>query len=139
MSKVMGLDIGRASIGVALSDSLRIISSPIETVKYSQDDKGEFLKVFMELINKYKPGEIVVGLPLNMDGSESTTTAYIKEVVALAQSKINLPFSWIDERWTSKSATKMIAQGNFKKSVRKSKNDQVAAAIILQTFLESQN
>ncbi len=138
MTRVLALDIGKASIGVATSDIMRTIASPICAVKYEYENQAQFLDRLIELIDEYKPGDIVVGLPLNMDGTESSTTTYVKKVVELAKLKTNIPFHFVDERWTSKSAEKLIAQNNVKKTERKSKNDQVAAAIILQTFLESQ-
>ncbi len=138
MSKIMGIDIGTASIGVALSDSLQIIASPLETIKYENENKVEFIEKLLKLIEKYKPESIVYGLPLNMDGSPSTTTIYINEVIATAKAKIDLKFYPVDERWSSRESQKLIVNANFKKTERKSKNDQVAASIILQTFLESQ-
>ena len=138
MSKIMGIDIGTATIGVALSDSLQIIASPLETIKYENKNKVEFIEKLLKLIEKYKPESIVYGLPLNMDGSPSTTTVYINEVIAIAKEKINLKFYPVDERWSSRESQKLIANANFKKTERKAKNDQVAASIILQTFLESQ-
>lgn len=138
VGKVIGLDIGTASIGVALSDPMRIIASPKEVIRYKNNDLDEFVAEFEKLIIKYKPSEIVCGLPLNMDGSESETTRFVRKAVELGKTKTDLPFHWVDERWTSKAAEKSIARSNVKKSMRKSKNDEVAASMILEIFLESQ-
>ena len=136
MDRYLGIDIGRKTLGIAISDPLKIIAQPIGVINYQLNNQEELIAKIEELVTKYKISKIIYGLPKNMNNTLSTTTKYIIKCIDLAQKKINIPFIAVDERLTSKQATQILIKGNFQKSKRKKLNDKIAAALILKTYLD---
>ena len=134
MNRIVGIDYGRARVGVAVSDPLRIFASPVETVPSAK---------IIEYLKKYALSEtverFVVGWPLNMNGAPAQAApdveAFLKQ---LRKAFPDVPVSLEDERFTSVLAHRAMIDGGMKKSERRDKNsvDRISAAIILQSYLD---
>ena len=134
MNRIIGIDYGRARVGVAVSDPIGIFASPMETVPSAK---------IIEYLQKYAQNEtivrFVVGYPLNLNGAPAQAApdvdAFLKK---LQKSFPDIPVTLEDERFTSVLAHRAMIDGGMKKSDRRDKNsvDKISAAIILQSFLD---
>lgn len=132
--RVMGLDYGSVRIGVAVSDPDGIIAQPKGYIK--ADPRKQCIAEIAKLCSELKVGKIVIGLPLHMSGEEGDSAVAAREFGAAIQENIDISIFFIDERWTTLSAEKSLIEANVKGKARKEKVDSVAAAIILQNFLD---
>ncbi len=129
----LGLDIGKARIGVAISYS--ILATNLETIQCKTWTKDT--NHIAEIVEKENIDEVIVGLPLNMDGTESEMCEYAKNFCKMLQSKINSKIIFVDERLSSISAEHIMHSSQVKTSKKKGLIDQIAATIILQSYLDS--
>ena len=136
MGRVLGIDYGDSRIGLAMSDPLKIIASPFNTIRNEGNEKC--LQVFQSLIKDKDVEAIVVGLPMGLKGQETAQTKKVREFANLLYA-LKLPIHLEDERLSSVSAEKSMIQQNIKTGHNKGLIDQRAAAIILQQFLDKQN
>ena len=136
MGRVLGIDYGDSRIGLAMSDPLKIIASPFNTIRNEGNEKC--LQVFQSLIKDKDVEAIVVGLPMGLKGQETAQTKKVREFADLLYA-LKLPIHLEDERLSSVSAEKSMIQQNIKTGHNKELIDQRAAAIILQQFLDKQN
>lgn len=135
MSRIIALDYGGRRTGVAVTDPLQMIAYPLDTIDTSKII--EYLKTYFQ---KELVETIVLGAPLNMDGSDTDATQMVVEFEKkLKENFPNLPIVKIDERLTSRMAKQTLIDAGYKKKDRKNKKlvDTVAAALILQTYLAS--
>ncbi|CAM4368783.1 Holliday junction resolvase RuvX [Paenibacillus tarimensis] len=133
--RVMGLDYGDRRIGVAVSDAFRWTAQGLGVVA-KRHDSGE-LEEIAGLVKEHEVSEIVVGLPKNMNG---TIGPRGEICIAFAQSlreKLNLPVHLWDERLTTVSAERTLLEADISRKKRKQVVDKMAAALILQNFLDS--
>jgi len=134
MGRLVGIDYGLKRVGIAVTDPLQIIATPLETVSTSQ--VIHYLKQYCqtEAVDAF-----VVGLPKNLDNSDTHATQPAKTFAKQLKKQFTQPIYWEDERFTSKMALDaMIAGGTTKKYRRQKGNiDKVSATIILQSYLES--
>lgn len=126
------LDIGKARIGIAHSYST--LASNLETL-YCKSWTKDTNKI-AEIAQKYSAEEIIVGLTLNMDGTESEMCNYVKQFCNMLRTKTTAKIIFVDERLTSIEAENLMHQANVKTSKKKGLIDQIAATIILQTYLD---
>lgn len=133
--KIMALDYGEVRIGVAMTDLMRLIASPFET--YVRKDLDADINHICSLIKDNSVKTVVVGLPLNMDGTEGERAQKTREFVDLLKTQTNVDFVFQDERLSSVSAEEILLEGGMKRKDRKQNIDKVAAAIILESFLNS--
>jgi putative Holliday junction resolvase len=130
--RYLSLDVGNRWIGIALSDPTGFLATPFRTLK-RVDAHGAFVR---GLIDEHEVGEVVVGLPLNMDGSSGAqveeTYAYVEELGPLP-----VPVRFWDERLSSWEAEQVIAQVKGRNPRRRERLDAIAAAIMLQDFLDA--
>ncbi len=134
MPRIMAFDYGTKRIGIAVTDPLQIIATGLETVH--PKDIVEYLKKYLvkEAVEKF-----IVGEPKQMDGTPSQSAPMIKGFVTILKKYFpTVPVEMIDERFTSKMASAVIAQSGMKKTDRqdKSRIDTISAIIILQSYLE---
>lgn len=135
MSRIIALDYGGRRTGVAVTDPLQMIAYPLDTIDTSKII--EYLKTYFQ---KELVETIVLGAPLNMDGSDTDATQMVVEFEKkLKENFPDLPIVKIDERLTSRMAKQTLIDAGYKKKDRKNKKlvDTVAAALILQTYLAS--
>lgn len=134
VGNILSFDFGEKRIGVAVGNNLTKSSHPLETINTPLN--SDRYKIIEKLIQIWSPIHIVIGLPLNDDGSISKMSLLAKKFANKLKNKFNLSFSLVDERYTSTEAESIlkITQKNFKK--RKLVLDQVAAQIILESYFE---
>jgi putative Holliday junction resolvase len=133
--RVLGIDHGTKRIGIALSDPSGTIALPLEYIL--AEPFANFLSRLKELIREKQVEMILVGMPRNMDGSYGPAAAKVQEFVAVLKETIAIPIKTWDERLTSAQANRFLLQADVRRKDRKEKVDKAAAAILLQSFLDS--
>ena len=133
--RILGLDIGSVRIGIAQSDELEIIASPLEVYKRTNSINND-AKYISSIISKNNIGKVVVGLPLKMDGSSSTSVDMVNEFIEKMKKFTDVEFVMQDERFSTVTASKMLIEGNVRRENRKGMVDKIAATIILQNYLD---
>lgn len=133
MARILGLDIGDRRIGLALSDETELIASPHSV--YQRIGWGPDSLYFLTLAQELNVAYIVAGLPLNMDGSMGSQAQKARDFCAQLEQK-GLKVEYIDERLTTKSAEMALIEGGMRRQDRKDTVDKVAAALILQSYLD---
>lgn len=134
VGRVLAVDLGRARIGIAVSDGLRLAANPVCVVP-SRGDEADSENV-ARLANEHEAIEIVVGLPLNMDGTESAGSTHARAFASRLAAQTGKPVWLIDERLTSTAAGNLLLAEGVRGKKRKARVDKVAAAFILQAFLD---
>ncbi|WMT90348.1 Holliday junction resolvase RuvX [Pelagibacterium sp. H642] len=132
--KLMGLDLGTKTIGVAISDSLRMTASPIETIKRTKFTADA--ERLLALIGQNKVTGIVVGLPLNMDGSEGPRAQSTRAFVRNLKQKTDLPMVFWDERLSTMAVTRTMIEADLSRARQAEVVDKLAASYILQGALD---
>jgi putative holliday junction resolvase len=139
--RILAVDFGQKRIGLAISDEQKIIASPLPNLAASYDHHKTCAHL-LELIEKlkaekgYEVEEIVVGMPLKMNGSDSTITAATRSFIETLKEKINIPVMVLDERLTSVQAERSLMDANFSRKKRAELVDRVSAVILLQCYLD---
>ncbi len=134
-ARLLGLDLGEKTIGMALSDTLRSIATPLETRKrgkFSQDAAA-----LGQVATKHGVGGIVVGLPLNMDGSEGPAAQSARAFARNFSARIDLPILLWDERLSTAAVTRTLIEADASRRRRAQLVDKLAAAYILQGALDA--
>lgn len=132
--RLLGLDVGTKTIGLALSDTLFSIASPFETIrrtKFKAD--AERLKA---IVAEQKVGGFVLGLPINMDGSEGPRCQGVRDFARNLVEKIPLPLAFQDERLSTAAVTRMLIEADASRKRRDELVDKLAASYILQGALD---
>ncbi|HNQ74093.1 MAG TPA: Holliday junction resolvase RuvX [Verrucomicrobiota bacterium] len=133
--RILGLDHGTRRIGVAVSDETQMIAQPLEYIP--TEPFAHFLKRLQEILSEQNVERIVVGLPRNMDGSYGPAAQKVREFGRALAAEIQVPLHWWDERLTTVQAHRTLIQGGARRQQRRQKVDQIAAAILLQNYLDS--
>jgi putative Holliday junction resolvase len=134
--RILGIDYGDRSIGLAISDKLFITAHAIG--RYQVKNKKADALYFKHLVKQHQVSKIVIGLPLQMDGSEGTRVEKTKEFARWLEKILGLPALFWDERLTTKQAMQVLQQQKINGRKKKKLKDQVAATIILSNYLESE-
>ena len=138
--RVIGLDYGSKTVGVAVTDPLGLTAQPLETIVRKEENKlRKTLSRIEELIQEYDVKQIVLGLPLNMDQSESVRSALSEEFREKLERRTSLPVIMWDERLTSVMAEEIMDEVGIKRSEYKEYVDMIAAQIILQDYLDNRD
>lgn len=132
--RIMGLDIGNNTIGVAVSDMLGMTAQGITTIK--RTSKKNDLEALKDIIAKNNVNLIVAGLPKNMNGTIGPQAEKVQKFCELLTSELNIKVEFWDERLTTVSAEKMLISGDVRRKDRKKVIDKVAAVFILQNYLD---
>ena len=132
--RILAIDHGTKRIGIAISDELGMIAQPLEFIQ--AEPFAKFLDRLKEIIRDKQVELIVVGMPRNMDGSYGPAALKVQEFVAVLKSSITIPIKTLDERLTSAQANRALILGNVRRDQRKEKVDKMAAAILLQGYLD---
>lgn len=133
--KIMAIDYGDARTGIAISDALGMLTGFTTVIHaYTPDKVAAEIKT---LIHEHGVGELVMGLPKNMDGTEGPRAELYKQFAALLEEVTGMkPVMW-DERWTTVDAHRILSQNNVRGKKRKNTVDAVAASLILEAYLAS--
>ena len=132
--RLMALDVGSKTIGIAASDALRMLATPLTTLRRGR--LAADLAILGELARKHEIKALAIGLPLNMDGSESprtqATRAFARNLVPLG-----LPILLWDERWSTQAVTRTLLEADASRARRAALIDKMAAAYILQGAIDA--
>lgn len=131
--RLMGIDAGERRVGVAVTDEFRMIASPVTTVARGKSEIGEF----RELAARYGVGGIVAGLPRGMSGREGQQAGDAREYAESLAEQLELPLRFWDERLTTAMAERSLIEAGRSRSQRKDIIDAVAAALMLQSYIDS--
>lgn len=135
MGRVMALDIGDKRIGIALSDPMKIIASPFDTLK-RVEIKGDINKI-VKMIEENDVETVVCGLPKKLDNTDSLQTVKAREFADTLREKTAANVVMTDERLTTVSAERVLLEADVSRGKRREVIDKLAAAVILQSYLES--
>lgn len=130
----MALDYGDVRIGIAFSDLLNIIANGYET--YTRKGLQEDIEYLASLVKEKEVDTIILGLPINMDGTEGERAKVTREFGDLLAQRTKLPIKYLDERLTSASAERMLIEADMRREKRKQVIDKISATIILQNYLD---
>ena len=133
--RILALDHGTKRVGVAVSDEMYIIAQPLEYIP--PEPFAAFLARLKQIISEKEIGQILVGMPRNMDGSYGPAALKVQAFVAVLKDAVTIPIKLWDERLTSTQAQRFLIQGGVRRDQRKEKVDKTAAAILLQSYLDS--
>ena len=132
--RILALDHGSKRIGVAVSDETKIIAQPLEFIP--AEPFADFLARLKQLLIAKEIDLVLIGMPRNMDGSYGPAAQKVEAFVAVLKTAITVPIKLRDERLTSVMANRILIQGNVRRDKRKEKVDKMAAAILLQSYLD---
>ena len=135
LMRILAIDHGTKRIGLAVSDELGVIAQPLEFV--AAEPFAAFLARVKEIIREKQVELLLVGMPRNMDGSYGPAALKVEEFTAVLRDAIAIPIKTWDERLTSAQANRLLIQAGVRRDKRKKKVDQTAAAILLQSYLDS--
>lgn len=133
--RILGLDVGNKTIGVAVSDPLGFTAQGITTIRRTDEDSD--IKELEEICKKYSVESIICGLPKNMNGTIGEQGKKVSEFCDVLSDRIKLPIKLWDERLTTVAAHKAMIEGNLSRAKRKKIVDKIAAIYILQGYLDS--
>lgn len=138
--RIMGLDFGSRTVGVAVSDSLLLTAQGVEIIRRKEENKlRQTLARIEELIVEYEVEEIVLGLPKNMNATEGVRVELTNEFKDKLERRTGLPVTMWDERLTTVAADKTMMEAGIRRENRKDYVDMIAASLILQGYLDRRN
>ncbi|KQT44981.1 Holliday junction resolvase [Devosia sp. Leaf420] len=132
--KILGLDLGTKTIGIAVSDGMRYSASPLETIKrtkFTQDAER-----IIALVAENNAVALILGLPLNMDGTEGPRVQSTRAFARNLSQKLDLPIAFWDERLSTSAVTRMMIEADLRRDRRAEVVDKLAASYILQGALD---
>ena len=133
--RIMALDVGDRTIGVACSDEGLILASPIETIA-RRGPKADAIRV-AELVKEKEVARVIAGLPLTLRGEEGRQSDKVRAFVDVLKRRLRIPVEFWDERLTTREAERTLIEADLSRAKRKSVIDQMAAVLILQSYLDA--
>ena len=137
MGRILGLDLGARTIGIAISDSLEMIASAVETHRFKEEDYDSALSRVTDIVNERKVSKIVLGYPKHMNGDVGDKAILCENFRDKLIERLGLEVILIDERWTTKLAQNRLLEFDLSRNKRKQIIDKMAAVVILQNYLDS--
>lgn len=136
--RLLGLDVGSKTVGVAVSDELGITAQKVTTIQIDEDRFNFGMRPLKKIVREYNPSGFVLGLPKNMDGSSGTSVKRSKAFGQRLQEKFGLPIYYSDERLTTVESQRVLVDEAeiHDRHKRKEVIDQMAAVLILQNYLD---
>ena len=134
--RILALDYGTKRVGVAISDELGMIATPVGYL--DAQPRERLLKRITEMVVERGVGLVLVGMPRNMDGSYGPVAEQVREFVKALEERLSVPVKTWDERLTTAQAERLLLEADVSRAKRKKKVDQIAAAILLQSYLDHQ-
>ena len=132
--RIIALDIGDVRIGVAMSDVIGMFASPLEVIDRNKINAVERIK---KIVEEYKVDTIVAGLPKSLNGEEKMQAQKVREFVKFLEAELEKEIVFIDERYSTVAADRMLNETTKKNAIEKRKVvDKIAATFILQTYLD---
>ena len=137
IGKVLGLDLGEKTLGIAESDLMGIIAQGIENFRFEDNNYDIALERVIYYVKKDDIKEIALGLPLHMSGDESEHSKLARLFKTMIEKKLpNIKVVLIDERWTTKQANRRLLEADLSRKKRKNVIDKMSAVVILETYLQ---
>jgi putative holliday junction resolvase len=133
--RILAIDHGSKRMGIALSDELKMIAQPVCFIP--SEPFADFLEQLKTILQEKEVELVLVGMPRNMDGSYGPAALKVQEFVNVLKSAVTVPIKTWDERLTSTQANRFLIEANVRRDKRKQKVDATAAAILLQSYLDS--
>ena len=133
--RVLALDVGSRTIGLAITDPLGYTAQGLDTIR--RKNKRTDLAALEDVIRRYEVAELVVGLPLRMSGAEGRQSQRMREFVAVLEQRFGLPIHLWDERLTSVEANRVLRETEMSIKKRAAVVDRLAAVLILQNWMEA--
>lgn len=134
--RALGLDLGERRVGVAVCDSAGTVATPVETLVRSGDAQRD-LKAIAEQVGEWQAEIVVVGMPLSLDGTEGPAAAAARAEIDRLEKHLQVPVVSYDERLTTVIAERSLMEQQMKGPERRGVVDQVAAAVMLQSWLDA--
>lgn len=134
--RYLGLDLGTKTLGISMSDKTGIIASNFKTLRFAEKDYDSTIEPLKEIVNEYDIKCIVLGLPKNMNNSLGFRSEETLEYKKLLEKNINIDVVLQDERLTTMEANNYMLEADISRKKRKEKKDELAASIILQSYLD---
>lgn len=135
--RYIGLDLGRRTCGVAISDPSGIIATAVDTIRFRENDLQKCLECVIIYIREKNAQKIVLGYPINMNGTLGPQSEYVLEFKKMLEEALDLEVILYDERLTSVEVNKIMISADLSRNKRKTKVDTLAATLILQSYLDS--
>ena len=133
--RILAIDYGQKRIGLAVSDPLGLTAQGIETIPNLS--KKQVMSALLKICEDNKVSEVVVGLPVNMNGSHGPKATEIMNLMPVMEKELNLPIKTWEERLTSRAAGRLMIEQGLSRERQKATSDRLAATLIWQMFLES--
>ena len=134
--RILGLDYGSKTVGVAMTDALGMTVQPYKTIQRDRESKlRQTLSEIAEIVEQYQIKKIVMGLPLNMDDTEGDRAAKTRDFAEKLKLRVAVPIEFTAERLTTMEAEEILDQSGIPRSEQKKVIDQVAAQLILEQYL----
>lgn len=137
--RIMGLDVGSKTVGVAISDALGFTAQGIETVQINEETADFGIERIKELVEQYNVTEFVVGYPKNMNNTVGPRGEASEKYKKLLEETFQLPVTLWDERLTTMAAERMLIEADVSRKKRKKVIDKMAAVMILQGYLDKKS
>lgn len=134
MKRILALDVGSVRVGVAMSDPLGITAQPLEVIERKKNSPFQRVK---ELVEEHEVTCVLIGRPLTMSGEAGLAVQAIEAFAEDLRKKVSVPLVMWDERLTTKEAERMMIQSGARRETRKANIDKIAAAILLQSYLDA--
>lgn len=133
--RILAVDLGEKRVGLALSDPLGFTAQGLETLHVKS--KKEVLAGLIEVCKKHDVGEVVIGMPVNMNGSYGPKAVEAQELMPVLEKAVGVPVRSWDERLTSRQAGRLMVEEGLSRQKQRMNSDRLAATLILQSYLES--
>jgi putative holliday junction resolvase len=133
--RILAIDTGSVRVGLALSDELGMLAHPLEVLP--AEPLSTLIQRLQEIVTEKKVELVLVGLPRNMDGSYGPAAEKVLELVQKLRAQLPIPIKTWDERLTSVQAHRFLDETEISQKNRREKTDKVAAAVLLQSYLDS--
>lgn len=134
----MALDYGERGVGVAISDELRLTARPLTTIRREKQRYAQVIERISELVAENEVATLIVGLPLNMDGSRGPAVERVESFISDLGRCLSIPIVTVDERLTSREADRMLREMGMGFRERRALSDEYAASVILQDYIDEQ-
>lgn len=138
--RILALDYGSVTVGVAVTDALGLTAQPLRTIRRGKEGQlRATLREIADIVGEYGVSRIVLGLPLNMDGTEGPRAAKTREFKTLLEARVSVPVILFDERLTTAAAQDILDETNYSPDPRERKRvvDQIAAQLILEDYMSA--
>ncbi len=135
MARIVALDVGDATIGIAATDELQLVAFPVCTLRRSRSLSAD-LKMVENAVRELEADKVVVGLPLDQEGKEGKQAAKVKDFSSRLAGRLNVPVELWDERFSSADAEERLLDLDVSRKKRKERIHAAAAAVILESYLK---